>query len=132
MAGVWDAEIKLLYAADAGAFFATNSVANGADFEVVANLEVGQNLMQVIDDGELYVSVRNLTQSSILTPPGKITQKVLLTAQNGPEENREEKVLISGSTSENGDELEVVCDFKAVAGVNTDVSIARTQSFVVE
>ena len=66
MSGTWDANIMSAYVADTGEPFAVDGVANGEKFDVVANVRIGRNLMQFVDNGELFVSVRNLSRSTTL------------------------------------------------------------------
>jgi hypothetical protein len=123
----WDASIKLLYAVDVGSFFTIDDVANGADFEIVSNLEIGKNLNENVDSFDLRVGIVNLTQSSsvkIVDDSGALT----------PSEDpffEERKVLISGWSAQVGDILQAVASYKVTAGVNTDFSTAVSQTFVV-
>ena len=48
MPGHQDANIKLLYAADDGTFFTADTVANGAPFDIIANVEIGKTLMNTV------------------------------------------------------------------------------------
>jgi hypothetical protein len=123
----WDASIKLLYAVDVGAFFTIDDVANGADFEVVANVEIGQDLNQNVDRFDLRVGIVNLTQSSsvkIVNDSGTLTPTAAPFLQ-------ERKVRISGWSAQAGDVLQAVASYKVTAGANTDFSTAISPTFVV-
>jgi hypothetical protein len=129
MANDWDATIKLLYAADSGTKFVADTVDNGKAFDVVADIEIGENLNEVVNDLDLFIGVRNLTQSS----------KVLTTTFPHPlvpKNNQAERVslvvpIAAGWTNANvGDLLEVVATLRVNAGVNTDYSHAEGNRFV--
>ena len=66
MSGTWDASIMLIYIADDERLFPIDIIQNGDAFGVVANIRIGRNLMQFVDSCELFVSVRNLSQSNML------------------------------------------------------------------
>jgi hypothetical protein len=123
----FDASIKLLYPVDVGAFFTIDDVANGADFEVVANVEIGKDLNQNVDSFDLRVGIVNLTQSSSVTI---VDDSGTLTPSEDPF-LEERKVLISGWSAQVGDVLQAVASYKVTAGVNTDFSTALSPTFVV-
>ncbi len=128
MPNQWDANIKLLYPVDDGTFFTVDSVNVGDEFDVIANVEVGANIMQNVDGFDLRVAVRNLTKSTILD-----TQSVSenLTDQADPL-NREIRVDFPGGwTEDDGDVLEAVGAFKVRAGINSDYSSQGTETFMV-
>ena len=58
-----DANIKLLYPVDNATFFTIDDVGQGKEFNVVANVEIGEDLNEVIDRHEVRVGIVNLTQS---------------------------------------------------------------------
>ena len=64
MPSAWDANIKLLSATDLNTSFTINDVANGASFDLVADVEIGEDLNQNVDSFDLRVAVRNLTAST--------------------------------------------------------------------
>jgi hypothetical protein len=66
MSGTWDANIISAYAVADGGSFALDAIADGDAFDVVANIRIGQNLMQFVDRCDLFVSVRDLSQSRTL------------------------------------------------------------------
>jgi hypothetical protein len=129
MAGVWDAEIKLLYAVDQGTFFTLDNLDNTLPFTVVANVEIGSNLNQFVDKYDLWVAMRNLTQSSPATPTQHQTNS--LSPSNSPflSELRVDFPALSGAND--GDVIEAVAAFKVTAGANTNYSTERSQTFVV-
>lgn len=128
MPGTWDANIKLLYAVDDGGFFAIDTVNNGDSFDVIANVEIGANLMQVVTKHDLFMFVRNLSQSNILASQ---TFNQSLTPQNAPL-NQEIRVNFPGGwNASEGDVLEVVTAYKVAAGVNSDYSSQKTNTFIV-
>lgn len=128
MAGPWDAEVKLLYPVDADGFFAVDTIASGTPFVAVANVEIGENANENVDDHHVRVSVRNLTTSTVVAT-GRLDEK-LVPRKNEPM-LREVRVPISGSWSaDDGDILELVASYRVVSGVNTAYSSARSQTFI--
>jgi hypothetical protein len=130
MTGNQDANIKLLYATDANSFFTADTVDNGAQFDIIANVEIGPDLMQIIDKEELFVSVLNVSQSTPIVPTQKLENKIN-PDPNAQPLNQELRVQITGWTANEGDVLEAVATYKVTAGAFTDVSTARTGSVVV-
>jgi hypothetical protein len=128
MSGTWDASIKLVYATDDGRSFPIDILKSGDAFGVVANVRIGRNLMQFVDSCELFVSVRNLSQSNTLL---RRHQSFALTPMEAPL-HQELQVKFDDEWSANeGDVLEVVATFKVTAGANHDYSLARSDPFVV-
>jgi hypothetical protein len=128
MSGVWDSSIRLVYAAEAGGSAALDTVPNGSAFDVLVNIKIGQNLMQVVDAYDLFVSVRNLSQSNTLLnqrkscrlPPRRTTLTQTLQVGFDREWRANE-----------GDLLDVIATFKVTAGVNASYSAAMGASFIV-
>lgn len=129
MPGTWDANIKLLYAVDDGGFFAIDTVNNGDPFDVIANVEIGARLNEVVNRHDLFVFVRNLSQSNILASQ---TFGAPLTPVPNTPFNEEIRVNFAGGWAANdGDVLEVVVAYKVTAGVNSDYSSERSSTFIV-
>jgi hypothetical protein len=134
MPSPWDASIKLLYAVDQGTFFTLDDLALDARFEVVANVEIGENLNEVVDSFVLRVGIRNLTTSETVSIQ---ELAAALAPQNNTPRREERKVPIpagwaaAGGGSSVGDVLQAVASYKVVAGVNTDFSTAESDTFVV-
>ncbi len=126
--GTWDANLKLVYAVDQGAFFAIDTVQNGNPFDVIANLEIGDDLMAVATRYDLHVAVRNLSQSTTLLNQ---TVPVTLTPAHA-DFNEERRVQFpAGWAGTDGDVLEVVAGLKVTAGVHTDYSSSTSNAFMV-
>jgi hypothetical protein len=123
----WDASIKLLYPTDEGTFFTIDDVANGAAFDVIANVEIGKNLNENVDNFDLSVGVVNLTQSASIKTE---VQSGTLSPSELPF-LAELRVPISGWSASVGDVLQAVASFKVTAGVNVDFSSAQSVTFVV-
>jgi hypothetical protein len=129
MSSDWDASIKLLYATDVGTFFTIDDVQNGAAFDVIANVEIGENLNEAVDSFDLRVGIVNLTQSSSVAI---VDQTGALTPANNQAFFAEERVNIAaGWTATVGDVLQAVASYKVTAGVNIDFSTAQSNTFVV-
>lgn len=130
-AGVWDANIKLLYAVDDGTFFTTDTVDNTKPFDVVANVEIGARLNENVIRQDLFLAVRNLSQSGTIA---SATVGGPLAPQVNTDRNEELRANFNppaGGWGNDGDVFEVVASYKVTAGVNTDYSTARSQLFVV-
>jgi hypothetical protein len=128
MPSPWDANIKLLYTVDAGTFFTIDDVGNNDPFDVIANVEISENLNENVDDFVLRVAIRNLTQSTtvqIVDQPGKLTP-----ANNTPF-NSEERVSFNAPNQTVGDVLQAVASYRVNAGSNSDFSTAESNTFVV-
>ena len=129
MANSDDASIKLLYAVDDGSFFTMDTVESGKPFDLVANIEIGENLNEQVDALDLFVGVRNLTQS---TPVKTVTHSEPLTPANNQEVRREIRIDVEPPwTAQEGDVLEAVATLKITHGANTDYSTAASDTFVV-
>jgi hypothetical protein len=128
MSGNWDSTIKLTYGVDDNQFFAIDTVENGKAFDVVANVEVGKNLMGFADREELWVTVRNLTKSRTL-----LSQKVTntLTSVEAPRNEQLRVNFGAGWQADEGDALDVIATYKLTAGVYTNYSLAFGDPFMV-
>lgn len=128
MSGTWDTGIMLVYVADDERLFPIDIIANGDAFGVVANIRVGRNLMQFVDSCELFVSIRNLSQSKLLLSRH---QSYVLAPREAPL-NQELQVKFDDEWNANeGDVLEAIVTFKVTAGANHDYSVARSDPFVI-
>ena len=134
MTGPWDASIKLLYAVDEGTFFTLDDLALDDPFDVIANVEIGENLNEVVDSFTLRVGIRNLTTLETVAIEERSDT---LNPQNNTQRREERRVQIptgwasAGSGSNVGDVLQAVASYKVEAGVNTDFSTAESDTFVV-
>jgi hypothetical protein len=126
----FDASIKLLYAVDAGGgFFTIDDVANGAEFIVVANVEIGQDLNQNVDRFDLRVAIRNLTQSATVAT---VNDGDTLTPAATPFLQERRVTIPAGwAPAQVGDVLQAVAAYIVTAGANKDFSTAESQTFVV-
>jgi hypothetical protein len=125
----WDANIKLLYATDVGTFFTIDDVSNGATFDVIANVEIGENLNEHVDRFDLRVGIVNLTSSASVAIVDQ--GQTLTPVQNQPFLAEVRVNIPSGWTAAVGDVLQAVASFKVTAGINLDFSTAESNTFVV-
>jgi len=128
MSGTWDATILSAYAAGTGEPFAVDAVANGEKFDVVANVRIGRNLMQFVDQCELFVSVRNLSRSTTMVSQH---QQYELTPQKLALNEAFRVQFASGWSAGEGDVLEVLATFKVTSGINYDYSMTRGGPLIV-
>jgi hypothetical protein len=128
----FDANIKLLYAVDAGVqFFTVDDVANGAEFVIVANVEIGADLNQNVDSFDLRVAIRNLTQSVTVAT---VNDSGTLTPDPTPApffDERRVTIPAGWAPAQVGDVLQAVAAYIVTAGANKDFSTAESQTFVV-
>jgi hypothetical protein len=131
MPSPWDASIKLLYATDLNTFFTIDDVPRGDSFDVIANVEIGENLNENVDSFDIRIGIVNLTQSSSVAV---VADAGALTPQNNTPFSAEIRVNIPGNWSANaevGDVLQAVASYKVTAGANVDFSTAQSNTFVV-
>jgi hypothetical protein len=129
MSGTWDANILSAYAVNEGQSFAIDTIKSGERFDVIADIRIGRNLMQFVDQCDLFVSVRNLSQSNTFLTQH---QSYTLAPQKAPL-NDELRVKFNAGWEEanEGDVLEVVATFKVTSGINYDYTLARSDPFIV-
>jgi hypothetical protein len=110
--------------------FTADTVPLGQPFDVVANVEIGEDLMEVVDQDELTVSVRNLSQSTTIAQQ-TVTQT--LTPAKAPlnQELRADFEPGWEAGANAGDILQAVASYKVNAGVFVDYSVATSPMFVV-
>ena len=128
MPGPWDASIKLLYPVDQGTFSTLDDIDNNTPFAVIANVEIGENLNENVDDFVLRVAILNLTQSStvqVVNQPGNLVpaDDTTFTA--------EERVSLNAPNQTPGDVLKLVASYRVNAGSNSDTSSAESVTFTV-
>lgn len=130
MANSWDAQIKLLYAASDGTSNSLATIKLDAPFDVVADIEVGENINGFGIADELNVSVRNLSQLKVAAP-GNASRT--LTPVQQPRNERLKVDIPSGwgGNAQVGDLLEVVATYRFDAGAYTDYSSAESKRFIV-
>jgi hypothetical protein len=129
MSNPGDATIKLLYPADDGTFFTLDVLPPNTDFDVIANVEIGEDLNQYVDRFVLRVAVINLTTAAQVAVA---EVKDSLTPQNNTQFRDEVRVDFGPiQNSDAGDVLQVVASYKVIAGATYDVSTAQSVTFVV-
>ena len=76
MSNDMDTNIKLLYPVDKNSFFTIDDVGLGKEFDVIAYVEAGEDLNEVINRHEVRVGIVNLTQSKAVGTPQTLDQNV--------------------------------------------------------
>jgi hypothetical protein len=128
MANPEDAAIKLLYAADDNTLFTADTVQNGSAFDLVADVEIGEQIFRVIDSIDIFASVRNLTRSTSLA----LTKHENVAPQNNNHDRRQVRLDVnSGWTANEGDVLQAVATLKVTYGANAHYSHTESDTFVV-
>ena len=128
MPGPWDASIKLLYPVDAGGFTTLDDIDNATPFDAIANVEIGENLNENVDDFELRVAVVNLTTSNTIQIE---TLKRALNPADDTTFTAEERVSLNPPSQTAGDVLKLVASYRVNAGSNSDTSSAESVTFTV-
>jgi hypothetical protein len=128
MPGPWDASIKLLYPVDQGQFTTVDDIDNNTPFDAIANVEIGENLNEHVDDFELRVAVLNLTQSTTIQIE---TLKRALNPADDTTFTAEERVGLNAPNQTPGDVLQLVASYRVNAGSNSDFSNAESVLFTV-
>jgi hypothetical protein len=129
MANAWDASIKLLYPVDQGTFFTVDVLEPADPYDVVANVEIGEDLNEFASEHILRVAVINLTTASQVAI--QEVKETLVPQNNTP--RREEMRASFGpvANSDSGDVLQVVASYKVIAGANVAQSTATSETFVI-
>ena len=128
MPGPWDASIKLLYPVDQNQFTTIDDIDNNTAFDAIANVEIGENLNENVDDFVLRVAVLNLTQSTTIQVE-ELTRN--LTPANNTTFTNEERVRLNAPNQSVGDILKLVASYRVNAGANSDFSNAESVTFTV-
>jgi hypothetical protein len=128
MPGPWDASIKLLYPVDQGTFSTLDDIDNNTPFDAIANVEIGENLNENVDEFELRVAVLNVTQSTTIQIE---TLKRALVPADDTTFTAEERVSLNAPNQTVGDVLKLVASYRVTAGANSDTSTAESVTFAV-
>jgi hypothetical protein len=126
MPGPWDASIKLLYPVDKDQFTTIDDIDNATPFDAIANVEIGENLNEHVDNFELRVAVLNLTQSTTIQVE---TLSRALTPADDTTFTAEERVPLDAPNQTPGDVLQLVASYRVNAGSNSDFSNAESVTF---
>ncbi|MEU7857853.1 hypothetical protein [Nonomuraea sp. NPDC049141] len=125
-----DASVLLIRAEDA-AGFAISSIKVGDPFNVVADYQVGSNVMQVVKDVTLMVSINNITQLKAVFKKDK-TDPLTAVQKLTPYKSTITLAVPANWMADEGDILDIKATFKVVAGVLSDFSTAVAAPVVVE
>jgi hypothetical protein len=128
MPGPWDASIKLLYPVDQNGFTTIDDLTNGSAFDAIANVEIGEDLNENVDDFVLRVGVLNLTTSQTIQIKEK---KGKLTPADDTTFLAEERVSLNPPAQTPGDVIKLVASYRVNAGSNSDTSSAESVTFTV-
>jgi hypothetical protein len=129
VANPWDAVIKLLTPVDLNTNFTIDVLQLNDSYDVVADVEIGEDLNENVDKFELRVAIINLTtatQVALKDVSGNLT----------PQDDTQffDQVRVNFGPIQNstpGDVLQAVASYRVTAGSNSDVSTAESVTFVV-
>ncbi|GAA4464134.1 hypothetical protein [Phytohabitans houttuyneae] len=129
MAGNYDAIIKLIRAVDPGTDYTVDTLSPQSAFDVVAGVEVGKALMAVADRYDLWIVIRNLSQS---TTEIRKQHGDLLKPTDAPFQKEIRLDFPSGlPAAVEGDVIEIFATLKITAGIHVDHSVARSETYLV-
>jgi hypothetical protein len=128
-ANAHDASIKLLYAAEQGTDFAVSVLDPGTPFDVLADVEIGEDLNEDVDAHSIRVSIVNLSSATRIAL--NEVQSPLKPQNNTPRRERLRVPFGALANADPGDVIQAVGTYKVTAGVNTDVSTAFSETFTV-
>jgi hypothetical protein len=128
MPGSWDASIISCDPVGDDGSFPIDVIGNGERLDVVVRIRIGANLMQFVDGCELFVAVRNLSQSTTMLHQHR---SFTLTPQKATSTQEFRVKFGDDWFASEGDALEVLATLKVTAGANSDYSMARSAVFLV-
>ena len=95
---------------------------------MLANVEIGENLNENVDEFELRVAVLNVTQSTTIQIE---TLKRALVPADDTTFQAEERVSFNAPNQTAGDVLQAVASHRVNAGANSDFSSAESVTLTV-
>jgi hypothetical protein len=128
-ANAHDAAIKLLYAAARNTDFTVGVLDPGTPFDVLADVEIGENLNENVDEHSIRVSIVNLSSAARIAL--NEVRAPLKPQNNTPRRERLRVPFGALANADPGDVIQAVGTYKVTAGVNTDVSTAFSETFTV-
>jgi hypothetical protein len=128
-ANAHDAAIKLLYAAARNTDFTVGVLDPGTPFDVIADVEIGENLNENVDEHSIRVSIVNLSSAARIAL--NEVRAPLKPQNNTPRRERLRVPFGALANADPGDVIQAVGTYKVTAGVNTDVSTAFSETFTV-
>ncbi|GIF22126.1 hypothetical protein BJ973_002452 [Actinoplanes tereljensis] len=124
-----DADIKLLYVAAQGTDFTVEVLDLATPFDVIADVEIGENLNENVKEHSIRVSIVNLSSAARIDL-NSVTAP--LTPQNNTPRRERLRVPFGAlANADPGDVIQAIGTYKVTAGVNTDVSTAFSATFTV-
>lgn len=128
-ANAHDAAIKLLYAAARNTDFTVGVLDPGTPFDVLADVEIGENLNENVDEHSIRVSIVNLSSAARIAL--NEVRAPLKPQNNTPRRERLRVPFGALANADPGDVIQAVGTYKVTAGINTDVSTAFSETFTV-
>ena len=131
-ANAWDAILNQIYpVTPAGTgTVAVADVPNGDPYDILCDIQIGENLNEHVDQFVLSVSVLNLSTGAPLSgSPASVTK--ILTPVDDANFATTERVSFPAPGATVGDVLKATASVEVTAGSNTDISNAESATFVV-
>ena len=124
-----DAAVKLLDTVAQGTNFTVSVLDPGTPFDVLADVEIGENLNENVDEHSIRVSIVNLSSATRIALN---EVRTVLKPQNNTARRERLRVPFGAlANADPGDVIQAIGTYKVTAGVNTDVSIAYGETFTV-
>lgn len=124
----YDANIKLVYIADQGSFFASDTISVGQPFDVVGNVEVGKELMVNVTRQKLFITILNRSQAKVLAT-GHYDHP--LAASEHPHHEELRVSIAGGWVANEGDVIEAIATYRVNTQLFTDYSTLTSLPVVI-
>ncbi|MFB6892429.1 hypothetical protein ACFCX4_24305 [Kitasatospora sp. NPDC056327] len=117
MTGTWDASIKQLYFADKGTLFTARTITIGQEYDIVADIEIGQSLNSFPTENRLIVVVVDAITNTVVQ-----TRTITINLPGGPGQHRQQVPVTFGPLAgvQDGHVLRAVGSFRVKSGLNVD------------
>lgn len=127
MANNWDAVINNLIPVDKGTNNTADVVQAGKEFDIVADVEAGPNINGFAKGDQLFVAVRNLSQSTTVF---QASPSRTLPSVEQPLNDKLRVTVPTGWAGAPGDLLEIVATYRFDAGAYTDFSGTTSREII--
>jgi len=128
-ANAYDADVKLLDVVGQGTNFTVSVLDPGTPFDVLADVEIGENLNESVDEHSIRVSIVNLSSATRIAL--NEVQAPLKPQNNTPRRETLRVPFGALANADPGDVIQAIGTYKVTAGINTDVSTAFSETFTV-
>ncbi|WP_430785525.1 hypothetical protein [Actinoplanes sp. G11-F43] len=125
----WDASIKALYVVAEKTDFSIDVLDLNLPFDVLADVEIGENINEFATRHEARVSIVNLSTGTRVAV--ELGAEDLTPVRDTPRRTQLRVPFGALANSQSGDVMQAIASYKVNAGAHTDVSYAFSEPFVV-